>query len=551
MRIFAGQPEGAASTQNPPHELCATLVPFALKKVTQSPFFPVKNYQLHIIIGLMSVALLGIIGLQAWEIRKAIRLSQKNFRSSVNDALNQVVDRLEAAQMKTRFVRVSRELNINFLDAEGSAPEDGMVLGLPADGEQPRPRRVRIRDSVAIVTEQEALLPGDSIMGENGGISYTFYAGGDRGQQEDVKVELRGHPDMVRILSRSLESLNARPQQLRRQVDSAQVDTLLRQALADQGLYLDYEFLLRNPALPTQPDQGQGHQIRLFPFLGGEEKDDFLLVSFPEEDLFALQTVGLQVGLSLLFCGIILFCFWITVRTIFRQKKYSEMKSDFINNMTHELKTPISTISLATDALRNPQLQAKPEGVARYLDIIRDENQRMHRQVDRVLQAARFERQEIQLDRKPEDAHPLIEAAARHIEFQVQQRQGELQLDLAAAATTLPLDRVHFTNLITNLLDNANKYSPEAPEILLRSYNEAGQLVISVQDRGLGISKAEQARIFTRFYRVSTGNLHDVKGFGLGLSYVKDVVEAHGGSISVQSAPGRGSTFVVRLPLGE
>ena len=225
------------------------------------------------------------------------------------------------------------------------------------------------------------------------------------------------------------------------------------------------------------------------------------------------------------------------------------MKSDFINNMTHELKTPIATISLAADALNNPGVQENKAGIQRYTRIIKEENQRMNRQVERVLQAARFDRNEIDLKKERVNLHELISRAAEHVLLQVQDRAGKLTMELNAVSHELMADRVHLTNIIYNLLDNANKYSPEAPMIKVATSNTDHQVRVTISDKGKGISKADQQRIFTRFYRASTGNLHDVKGFGLGLSYVKETVEAHNGSISVSSKPGKGSTFEVTLPL--
>ncbi|MEO1450026.1 MAG: HAMP domain-containing sensor histidine kinase, partial [Bacteroidota bacterium] len=287
--------------------------------------------------------------------------------------------------------------------------------------------------------------------------------------------------------------------------------------------------------------------VQLFPTLRRQGRYE-LFVSLEEGNFYALRGLWLQVLGTILFSGIILACFWLSIRVILRQKRVSEMKNDFINNMTHELKTPIATISLATDALRNPQMRGSDEALNRYLGIIKDENARMHRQVERVLQAAQFGRKAIGLNPSDINLHTLIREVVEPVALKVKQRNGQLNLDLRANAPLLHVDRQHIANVLNNLLDNANKYSPDAPHITLKTWSEEGAICVSVQDQGLGISKADQAEIFTRFFRVSTGNLHDVKGFGLGLSYVKEIVEAHGGDIRVQSVLGAGSTFTVQLP---
>lgn len=224
------------------------------------------------------------------------------------------------------------------------------------------------------------------------------------------------------------------------------------------------------------------------------------------------------------------------------------MKNDFINNMTHELKTPIATISLAAETLSQQRNQLDPEFVDRYTGIIQEENSRINRQVERVLQAAQFDRNEIQLEKKPVNVNELLQKAVAHIQLVVENRGGTLTRE-SQGNPVIDADAQHLANVISNLLDNANKYSPDTPHISIKSEVGSDQVKIQVSDQGKGIPVSMQEDIFTRFYRVSTGDLHEVKGFGLGLSYVKEVVEAHGGSISVKSKPGKGSTFTIALPI--
>ncbi len=252
---------------------------------------------------------------------------------------------------------------------------------------------------------------------------------------------------------------------------------------------------------------------------------------------------------SVVLVGIVIAAFAVTLRTLVSQKKLSEIKSDFINNMTHEFKTPLATISLAVDALQNDKVIEKPDQIRYYGGMIKEENKRMNKQVETILQAARLERDEIKLALAPIDAHALIRKVAETLKLQIEQKEGSLELALNATNPVVKADEVHFSNIIYNLLDNAFKYSPEKPTICIETANvSANALTIRVRDNGIGMTKETAARVFEKFYRAHTGNLHNVKGFGLGLSYVKAIVDAHRGRIRVESTVGKGSTFTVVWP---
>ncbi|MEM7372958.1 MAG: HAMP domain-containing sensor histidine kinase [Bacteroidota bacterium] len=520
-----------------------------------------KLIRIYLIIGLMAVSLFGIVGVQVNQILNAMALNENNFKASVNDALNQVVQDLEGAEMMTSIVRVSRELDL-YTDHPFRTPEDdervSITLLMPPEGEPQgfRRQKVKIRDSLAIITEKEAFISMDSGMWAGGPASQLWVGDGMTNDSIQSTFRFHGHPDMVKIVQRTLDNLSSVNMNIEDRIDSVQVDTLLGEALLNQGIGQQFHFLVMTQGdeivFMSEDSEGQhfyqeNHKVRLFPHM--ESDRSYLYVSFPDRTFHALTSIWVEALASLIFSGIILFCFWLTIRTIIRQKELSEMKNDFINNMTHELKTPIATISLAADALNNPRMAGSQEGIARYTRIIKEENQRMHKQVERVLQAARFQRKEIVLNKVDVDAHQLIQQALHSIDLQVQQRKGEIHLRLDASETVLHGDQQHISNMIHNLLDNALKYSQEQPFILIRTYNEEEQFVIEVIDRGQGISKTDQARIFDRFFRVSTGNLHEIKGFGLGLSYVKEMADAHEGSVSVQSVLGKGSTFTIKLPI--
>lgn len=265
----------------------------------------------------------------------------------------------------------------------------------------------------------------------------------------------------------------------------------------------------------------------------------------------ALKELRVRILSSILFTIIIITAFYLTVRTMLRQKKLGEIKNDFINNMTHEFKTPIATISLAVDALKNEKVMQDREKMSYFSAIIKEENQRMNRQVETILKASQLDRQEVELNIQPLHVHQVIKDVVDNFTLQLQQKGGKAELTLNATSDLVEADEVHFTNMINNLIDNAVKYSRENTPLLLKITTQSNgrNMIIRVEDNGIGMSKETVKRVFERFYRAHTGNLHNVKGFGLGLSYVKTVVEAQGGEIKVDSVLGKGSTFTLEFPL--
>jgi len=253
--------------------------------------------------------------------------------------------------------------------------------------------------------------------------------------------------------------------------------------------------------------------------------------------------------LALLFTTIIIVAYYSALNQLSTQRHISEIKTDFINNMTHEFKTPIATINLALDAIKNPKVIDDKEKVQRYLQMIRDENKRMHAQVENVLRISKLEKKELDISKESNNIHEIIEEAIEHVNLIIEDRQGTITTHFDANRTTVLLNDVHFTNVLVNILDNAIKYSPEIPVIDIYTENVKDFVIIKIKDQGAGMSKVAQKRIFEKFYREHTGDLHNVKGHGLGLAYVKRIVEDHNGEVYVESEKGKGSTFIIKLPL--
>jgi two-component system, OmpR family, phosphate regulon sensor histidine kinase PhoR len=371
------------------------------------------------------------------------------------------------------------------------------------------------------------------------------------------------------------------------------LDTLLRETLRERGITIPYQFAVQskgqptylfasvpaNPAALNRQFAEGGYKAALFPN-NILETGNYVYLFFPDQQSFILSRMAATLAGSALLILVIMGCFYVAISTILRQKKMADIKNDFINNMTHEFKTPISTISLAVDMARE-QLRAAPnvpkadtgtlanppdglaERLGRYMGIIRDENQRLGSHVEKVLQMALLDKGEVKLRLAPVNVHDVVEKVLNSMSLAIEQRQGEVELEFEATDEIVQADEVHLTNMLYNLLDNAIKYSPERVAIRIRTRNTTlpaekgdtspGQVRaavgIAVADAGLGLTREQQSRIFDTFYRVPTGNRHDVKGFGLGLSYVKKMAEEHHGTVSVASTPGVGSEFEITIPL--
>jgi two-component system, OmpR family, phosphate regulon sensor histidine kinase PhoR len=376
-----------------------------------------------------------------------------------------------------------------------------------------------------------------------------------KSQEKLAKANPVSQTDLLKDVFKDL-LFSKRPVEQR--VNRLMLDSLLKKSLRERGIGIAYEFAIQNDVHKSilfstasyRPDSTDSELFRasLFPNELNNVPSQ-LLVYFPERQAFILENMGFTLISSVLLLLVILGCFYVAVATILKQKKLSDIKNDFINNMTHEFKTPISTISLAVGMAREQiEMKADATKVHRYLGIIQDETQRLGGHVEKVLQMALLDRGEIKLRPTDVNIHDVIEKVFNNLSVQLEQRGGEIDLNFEAANEIIQADELHLTNILTNLIDNATKYSPEVPHITVSTHSDETHVSISVSDCGRGMSKEQQTKIFDPFYRVPTGNVHDVKGFGLGLSYVKKMIEAHGGIIQVESKLNEGSTFTIQLP---
>ncbi len=338
-------------------------------------------------------------------------------------------------------------------------------------------------------------------------------------------------------------------------VSEKEISDLLKKELEERDLKTEFEFGVYNNSIATNLhtenfdlDFPATYAVPLFmDRVGGSGYQ--LLVNFKNKKEAVLSSVILMACLSIIFTLIIVIAYSSALSQLIRQRQISQIKTDFINNMTHEFKTPIATINLALDAIKNPKIQDDQSKMSRYLQMIRDENKRMHAQVENVLRISKLEKNELDLKKERHQLHDIIEDAISHVELIVEDRGGYLQTHFGALRSSILVNQDHFTNVIVNILDNAIKYSEGEPKIDVYTTNVKNYICCEIRDQGTGMSKQVQKKIFEKFYREQTGDIHNVKGHGLGLAYARQIIEDHHGEISVVSEKGKGSTFIIKLPL--
>ncbi|MFL5752312.1 MAG: sensor histidine kinase [Bacteroidia bacterium] len=515
---------------------------------------------------LVIISLLGLIGVQVFWVKNAISLKEEEFNRSVNDALNSVVYKLEktATAAKIRKNIKFKKQGIRYYPADYNYNKTLSSDTFKNKINQVFDRdRVNVRileemttDSNGIITTSynQKTYKGDSMANKEFPYPMEYNSGGDA---EKIKMELlQQRTEMVNDLFEELISINIY-KDYKPKVDTALMDSLLTDELNRQGVTARYLYSVKSDASGSLRDfskairecdtSGCYFKVNLAPnntFI----KPLYLSLYFPNQQNYLLRTLWVTLIVSGLIILILIASFYYTITTIQRQKKLSLIKNDFISNMTHEFKTPISTISLASEMLNDQSVSKTPEKVERFVKMIKDENKRLSVLVESILQTAILDKGEFKLKKSDIDLHEIIKQAIQNIQIQIDQKGGQIHSHLNAERCILHADKVHITNIVFNLIDNAIKYSKEVPKITVETSNVRSGILFVVKDRGVGISKENLKKIFEKFYRVPTGNVHNIKGFGLGLSYVQAIAVKHGGEISVESELNKGSTFKVYLP---
>jgi two-component system, OmpR family, phosphate regulon sensor histidine kinase PhoR len=530
---------------------------------------------------MMVLSIIGIIWVQIVWIKNAIGISNENFNNAVIISLNSAANAIESS----RRMNVFNNLMFNDTHSFNNTPGDGTsYLSIGSYSSEPGNNfSVRITNQsvfgrsdtgeVTIVNKSlkfagDASIVSDSVAffetapDESGKMSIVRRT--EEAKTNSMALYIRQKEFLDWVKKRSNEFQNMSDQTISEiyrwekalEVDNKEIEYTLKQSLRYVGIQTPYEYALIKDGIvqdgtfkksEKKDFLKSNYMVRLFP--GNIIRQNLILsVIFPERTNYVLGSMAWILGGSMLFSLFILATFALSLYFIIRQKKISEMKSDFINNMTHEFKTPIATISLAADTITNPKVIKDETNIRHFIGMIKKENNRMNKKVETILQIASLDKKEIEFRFENVSMHTIIEHAIETIDIQVQQRNGSIKLGLNATEPVIYGDIEHLTNLVSNLLDNALKYSPESPEISIETNNRDKGIILSVEDKGIGMAKAVQSKIFERFYRQSTGNVHNVKGFGLGLNYARAIIDAHKGIINVFSEPGKGSRFEVFLP---
>ncbi len=515
----------------------------------------------------MGLALVGLISFQMYWINNAINISEERFKQDVHEALNNVSVQLEqqevvyTAAKKLQYYQKGHTIigldSIKFIDTnqhndsskliisdeyieniyfnDSMGKENGKNLDLSNKDKPFSPKTLIDKDVLVEIKRFQSRI--DSIPDYENNIE---------------KVQEKSQ--MVTVV---LNELLSKERKIKNRIDKKQLEGLLSSALNNRGIDIDFFYGVIDGSSNTiilSNDKNQKNEYLKSEFnthLFTRDiipQEHFLSVYFPYQRTFLISKIWFSLASSILLVFVIILCFAYAIYTIIRQKKISEIKNDFINNMTHEFKTPISTVSLACEALQDEDVNANKSFVNRYISIIQAENNRLGLQVEKVLQMATLDKKDFKLKLEKIDIHEVIEKAISNIQLQIEKKNGKIVKNLEAKVPFVVTDHVHLTNIIYNLLDNANKYSGEKkPDISIKTFNSGEGISIRISDKGIGMTKDVVNRIFEKFYRVPTGNIHNVKGFGLGLAYVKTMIDALGGHINVNSVPDKGSTFEIYL----
>jgi len=514
------------------------------------------------LVALMSLSLIGIIFVQSYLINTSIANREDQFASNVMQILVTTSEKIEKQERNNYFNRLEK-----LIDSLGKLPSQTVIseLNVVQRDDQTNEtflhRSGIIEENYKISTSKFFKGPGnDSITLKKyyGKSETTFF---DELGLDQSKVTLQERIERINQLPEysvlQLEEIyktlaNKRP--IHKRLSNNQINLILAQALYDNGLNLDYEFAVYSNDLATSVHSEEYELLKNIEYVTALFKSNVkgnfnLRLTFPNKKKYLISSILPMVILSIGFTGVIILVFAFALYQLLKQRQISQIKTDFINNMTHEFKTPIATINLALDAIRNPKIMSDGSKVRRYLRMIGEENKRMHAQVENVLRISRLEKKQLNIKKEKFELHDLIEDAIPHVELMIEDRGGIIKTKFEARTSTVLVNESHFTNVIVNILDNAIKYSPTAPEIEVSTETVRNFIVLKISDNGSGMSKSVQKKIFEKFYREHTGNVHNVKGHGLGLAYVKQIIDNHHGEIYVESEKGQGSTFIIKLPL--
>lgn len=514
-----------------------------------------------LIVILMSISLIGIIAVQLYWINNAVESKKEQFKNDVTKSLGRVAERINSKE-KELFEKKLEGIMSNQLLANDAQIKSMFFQEIDTVNKQ------KISFGSTIL-EENFKIPVDflgndtliykRVIGKKDFFQSTLIKGPDNlfSTTDEKKYSFTKRLNNLEQgqLAEYFNDYNTiKP--IHQRISNRELKETIKDELRKSLINLDFKYgVYSDDGLATKLKSGyytinkkEGYRYPLF-YDFNQNPEYFLYITFPTKNKHILSGISNILLLSLFFIFIIIIAFSSSLYQLIRQKKISEIKTDFINNMTHEFKTPIATINLALDSIKNPKIINDNDKVMRYVKMIRDENKRMHTQVENVLRISRLEKNQLKISKETIDIHDIIEDAINHVSLLIDDRKGSLKTYFQAIVSEISGNEFHLTNVIVNILENAIKYSERSPNIEVYTESTNKFFIIKIKDDGIGMSKAAQKHVFDKFYREQKGNIHDVKGHGLGLAYVKEIVDKHHGTVFVESEKGKGSIFTVKLPL--
>lgn len=538
-----------------------------------------NKYRLQFLVVLMSLALLGIILIQLYWISTTYQNNDTEFQHLVNQSIGKVADKIKE---KERYD--FHKKYIEYLNKNGKAPDQKEVRKIfHIEKNLETNEEIVYTNIITVENLNDFMLNNNTFIDSTSGSKkdYKNYISQSKteifhakkkindGLGNDVHRALNTEtqPDEVIVRNGNVSELDkigidmtynalVSVYPIEERLSNEYLRSLLKNELGhNKKIDTNFEYAVFNNSKETSIKSAHfvynDKNTYSIPILSDIENHSKyqLYVSFPQKSKFLASDLLPFILISLLFTIVIITAYYSAIRQLITQRQISEIKNDFINNMTHEFKTPIATINLALDAIKNPKIIDDKEKVLRYVQMIRDENKRMHAQIENILRISKLEKKELEIPKEKMELTDILEDAVEHVSLLIEDRGGRLNTHFGAQRDTVLINATHFTSVFVNILDNAIKYSPNEPVIDVYTENVKDTIIIRIKDQGAGMSKAATKKIFNKFYREHTGDLHNVKGHGLGLAYVKQIVDDHHGQVYVESEKGKGSTFIVKIPL--
>ena len=536
-----------------------------------------NKYRFQFLVVLMSLALLGITLIQLYWISTTYENKDDQFQHMVNLTIGKVVDRV---QEKERY-DFQKKL-IDYKNKTGKTPDQTEVRKIFYTEKNVETNEEIVYTNIISVENFKDINLGktfiDSASGSKkdyknyissrkteiyhgkptyiDGVSSGVHRSLNTQNQPDEVIEKTGNVDdldKIVINTTYYDVVSAYP--IEDRLNNNVLNTLIKQELANNKLPTNFEYAVFNNGLGTSIksanfvfNEKNTYSVPILTDVENHSKYQ-LYISFPQKSKFLFSDLLPFILISLLFTVVIIAAYYSAIRQLITQRQISEIKNDFINNMTHEFKTPIATINLALDAIKNPKIISDEEKVLRYIQMIRDENKRMHAQIENILRISKLEKKELDIPKEKVELTEVLEVAIDHVSLLIEDREGTLNTHFNTTRDSVLINPTHFTSVFVNILDNAIKYSHNAPVIDIYTENIKDTIVVKIKDQGSGMSKTATKKIFDKFYREHTGDLHNVKGHGLGLAYVKQIVDDHNAQVYVESEKGKGSTFIIKIPL--